>query len=206
MATLGLLAERGYADLTVADVARRAGVSKPALYRRWSDKAQLVVEAMASRLPEGALPDTGSTRDDLLAFTDQLVMTFTQTPAGGVLPGLVAAVAADPGLAASYRELLVEPLRRRMRAAVVRGVDRGDLRGDTDVEFALDALAGPLYVRLLITGAAIDPGYSQAAVDLVLGRYATTRPPAAGTPAHAHRAAVHADGSVPTPDDGDLHD
>lgn len=171
VATLGLLAERGYADLTVADVARRAGVSRPALYRRWSDKAQLVVEAMVSRLPQSPLLDTGNTRDDLLAFTDQLVATFTQTPAGDVLPGLVAAVAADPALAASYRDLLVEPLRRRMRAAVVRGIDRGDLRGDTDVEFALDALAGPLYVRLLITGTAIDPSYSQTAVDLVLARY-----------------------------------
>jgi AcrR family transcriptional regulator len=173
VATLQLLAERGYADLTVADVARRAGVSKPALYRRWSDKAQLVVEAMVSRLPSSPVPNTGNTRDDLLAFTDQLVATFTRTPAGGVLPGLVAALAADPVLAANYRELLVEPLRRRMRVAVLRGIDRGDLRHDTDVEFALDALTGPLYVRLLITGAAIQPSYSQAAVDLVLARYST---------------------------------
>ncbi|WP_407341938.1 TetR/AcrR family transcriptional regulator [Pengzhenrongella phosphoraccumulans] len=171
MATLELLAERGYADLTLAAVARRAGVSTPALYRRWSDKAQLVVEAMVSRQPTTPLPDTGTTRGDLLAFTDQLLTTFTHTPAGGVLPGLVAAVAADPMLAASYRELLVEPLRRRMRAAVVRGIGRGDLRDDTDVEFALDALVGPLYVRLLITGAPIDPDYSHAAVDLVLARY-----------------------------------
>ncbi|MGV8967960.1 MAG: TetR/AcrR family transcriptional regulator [Cellulomonas sp.] len=171
VATLDLLAERGYADLTLAEVARRAGVSTPALYRRWSDKAQLVVEAMVSRQPTAPLPDTGSTRGDLLAFTDQLVTTFTHTPAGGVLPGLVAAVAADPALAARYRELLVEPLRRRMRAAVVRGIDRGDLRDDTDVEFALDALVGPLYVRLLITGAPIDPDYSHNAVDLVLARY-----------------------------------
>lgn len=174
VATLDLLDERGYAGLTVSDVARRAGVSKPALYRRWSDKAQLVVEAMVSRLPPRPLPDTGNTRDDLLAFTDQLVATFTRGPAGAVLPGLVAAVAADPALAANYRELLVEPQRRRMRTAVLRGIDRGDLRGDTDVEFALDALAGPLYVRLLITGAAIDPSYSQAAVDLVLARYSST--------------------------------
>jgi AcrR family transcriptional regulator len=173
VATLDLLAERGYADLTVADVARRAGVSKPALYRRWSDKAQLVVEAMVSRLPPSTVPDTGNTRDDLLAFTDQLVATFTHTPAGGVLPGLVAALAADPVLATSYRELLVEPLRQRMRVAILRGIDRGDLRGDTDVEFALDALTGPLYVRLLITGATIQPSYSQAAVDLVLARYST---------------------------------
>ena len=173
-ATLGLLAERGYADLTVADVARRAGVSKPLLYRRWSDKAQLVVEAMVTRLPKIPLPDTGNTRGDLLAFTDQLVATFTPTPAGSVLPGLVAAVAADPQLATSYREMLVEPLRRRMRAAVLRGIVRGDLREDTDVEFALDTLAGPLYVRLLITGAPIDQSYSKAAVDLVLARYSTS--------------------------------
>ena len=193
VATLGLLAERGYADLTVADVARRAGVSKPALYRRWSDKAQLVVEAMVSRLPQSALPDTGSTRGDLVTFTDQLVATFTRTPAGNVLPGLVAAIAADPELAASYRELLVGPLRRRMRAAILRGIDRGDLLRTTDVEFALDALAGPLYVRLLITGASIDPAYSRDAVDLVLARYGAT-----GTPHTTTTTVAAASGRRPT--------
>ena len=175
VATLGLLDQRGYAGLTVTEVARRSGVSKPAVYRRWADKAQLVVEAMVSRMPEDVLPDSGSTSGDLLAYTDLLVATFAGTTAGQVLPGLVAAMAADPALAASYHKLLVEPLRQRMRAAVVRGIARGDLVGDTDVDFVLDVLAGPVYLRLLITGDPIGPAYSRPAVELVLARYGTAQ-------------------------------
>lgn len=171
-AALDELAERGYADLTVAEVARRAGVSKPTVYRRWSDKAQLVVEAIASRMPSPELPDSGQVATDLLAYADRLVATFTRTPAGQVLPGLVAAMAADPELAARYRELLIDPLRRHMRAAVRRGIDRDQLADDTDVDLVLDAIAGPVYTRLLVTGQPVDPALAHAVVGLVLARYA----------------------------------
>jgi AcrR family transcriptional regulator len=171
LATLDLLDERGYVGLSLAEVANRAGVSRTALYRRWSHKSHLVVEAMVSRLPARGLPDTGSTRGDLLAYTQQLAATFSHTPAARVLPGLVAAIATDPSLATSYRELLVQPLRQQVRAAVTRGIARGELNEDTDVEFLLDALAGPLYVRLLITGDPPDSNYPSAAVDLVVARY-----------------------------------
>lgn len=173
-ATLELLDEHGYAGLTLAEVANRAGVSRTALYRRWARKSQLVVEAMVSRLPARGLPDTGSTRGDLLAYTQQLAATFSHTPAARVLPGLVAAMATDPSLAASYRELLVQPLRQQVRAAVARGIARGEVHEDADPEFVIDALAGPLYVRLLITGDPLDPNYPSAAVDLVLARYGTS--------------------------------
>lgn len=172
-AALDELTERGYADLTVVEVARRAGVSKPTVYRRWADKAQLVTEAIASRMPPAELPDSGQVATDLAAFADRLVTTFTRTPAGQVLPGLVAAMAADPGLAARYRDLLIDPLRRHMRIAVHRGIERGQLAADTDVDLVLDAIAGPVYTRLLITGEPVDPALGRAAVDLVLARYAT---------------------------------
>ena len=174
-ATLELLDEHGYAGLTLAEVAKRAGVSRAALYRRWADKSQLVVEAMVSRLPTTSLPDTGSIRGDLLAYARQLAATFSHTPAARVLPGLVAAMATDPSLADSYRQLLVQPLRQQVRAAIARGITRGELNEDTDGEFILDAVAGPLYVRLLITGDPLDPQYPRAAVDLVLARYGSSR-------------------------------
>lgn len=174
-AALELLDEHGYAGLSLAEVAHRAGVSRTALYRRWARKSQLVVEAMVSRLPARSLPDTGSIRGDLLAYTQQLAATFSHTPAARVLPGLVAAIATDPSLAASYRELLVQPLRQQVRAALARGIARGELNEDTDVEFLLDSLAGPLYVRLLITGDPPDSNYPRAAVDLVLARYGASQ-------------------------------
>jgi AcrR family transcriptional regulator len=173
VAAIQLLSEVGYARLTVAEVARRAGVSKPAIYRRWAQKSQLVVEAMVTQMPMRLPPDTGSTTGDLLALTEQLMTTMTKTPMGRVLPGLVAEMAADPVLAASYRALIIEPTRMLWRAAVEAGMARGDLADDTDVELVLDVLAGPLYVRLLITGDPIDPHYARAGVDMVLARYGT---------------------------------
>jgi AcrR family transcriptional regulator len=179
LAAIQLLAEVGYSRVTVAEVARRAGVSKPAIYRRWAQKSQLVVEAMVTQMPTRVPPDTGSTSGDLLALTQQLIATLTKTPLGRVLPGLVAEMAADPVLAASYRGLIIEPTRMLWRAAVEAGIARGDLAAGTDVEFVLDALAGPLYVRILITGDPIEPDYARAGVDLVLARYGTNNRPTA---------------------------
>lgn len=171
MATIRLLSDVGYARVTVAEVARTAGVSKPAIYRRWACKSQLVVEAMVTQMPMRVPPDTGGVAGDLLALTGQLMTTLTKTPLGRVLPGLVAEMAADPALAASYRGLIIEPTRALWRAAVEAGIARGELAADTDVDLVIDALAGPMYVRILITGQTIEPGYARAGVDLVLARY-----------------------------------
>jgi len=170
-ATVELLSEVGYVRVTVAEVARRAGVSKPAIYRRWSQKSQLVVEAMVTQMRPGKDNDSGSAAGDLLALTEQLISVLTLTPLGRVLPGLVAEMAADPVLATSYRDLIIKPNQRHWRAAVERGIARGELSAETDVDFVLNTLAGPLYFCLLITGVPIDAGYARAAVDLVLARY-----------------------------------
>jgi AcrR family transcriptional regulator len=170
-ATVELLSEVGYVHVTVAEVARRAGVSKPAIYRRWSQKSQLVVEAMVTQMRAGKDNDSGSAAGDLLALTEQLIGSLTHTPLGRVLPGLVAEMAADPVLAASYRDLVIKPNQAHWRAAIERGIARGELSGQTDVSFVLNSLVGPLYFSLLITGEPIDPGYARTAVDLVLARY-----------------------------------
>ena len=170
-ATIELLSEVGYVDLTVAEVARRAGVSKPAIYRRWSQKSQLVVEAMVTQMRPGKDNDSGSAADDLLALTEQLIALLTRTALGRVLPGLVAEMAADPVLAASYRGLIIRPNQGQWRAAVERGIARGELSEQTDIDVVVHALAGPVYFCLLVTGEPIAPDYARAAVDLVLARY-----------------------------------
>ena len=170
-ATVELLGEDGYVSVTVAEVARRAGVSKPAIYRRWSQKSQLVVEATVTQMRPGKENDSGSAAGDLLALTEQLISVLTRTSLGRVLPGLVAEMAVDPALATSYRDLIIKPNQSQWRAAVECGIARGELSTETDVNFVLDNLAGPLYFCLLITGEPIDAGYARAAVDLVLARY-----------------------------------
>ncbi len=172
-ATIDLLAEVGYVGLTVAEVARRAGVSKPAIYRRWAQKSQLVVEAMVTRMRPAGEADTGSVAGDLVVLTEGLIGLLTLTSLGRVLPGLVAEMAHDPVLAASYRSLIIGPNRAQWRAAVERGVRRGELAAETDVDLVINTLAGPLYMAVLVTGEPVTAGYPQAAVDLVLARYGT---------------------------------
>jgi AcrR family transcriptional regulator len=179
-ATVQLLGEVGYLGVSVAEVARRAGVSKPTVYRRWAKKSQLVVEAMVTQMLPGDEAPAGSVADELLALTEQLINTLTLTPLGRVLPGLVAEMAADAELAHSYRELVIEPNRTRWRAVVQRGIERGELVSDTDAELVLNALAGPLYFSLLITGDPVEGNYAHAAVELILARYG--RAPAAAQP------------------------
>ena len=170
-AAIELLSEVGYARVSVAEVARRAGVSKPAIYRRWSEKSQLVVEAMVTHMRPGQDNDSGSSAEDLFVLIEGLIDLLTGTPLGRVLPGLVAEMAADPVLATSYRELIISPNRRHWCAAVERGIARGELAADTDVDFVVNTLTGPLYFSLLITGEPIQPGYARAAVEPVFARF-----------------------------------
>lgn len=104
----------------------------------------------------------------------QLIDLLTRTPLGRVLPGLVAEMAADPVLAASYRELIIGPNQRRWRATIERGIARGELSATTDVDVAVNAIAGPVYFCLLITGEPIAADYARTAVELVLARYGTS--------------------------------
>ena len=170
-AALSVLADVGYPRFTMVEVARRAGVGKPTLYRRWARKSQLVVEAMMTQMPGETGAPSGSVAEQLLGYASRLSETLTHTPLGRVLPGLVAELATDPQLAADYRSRIVGPTRQLWRDAVERGIQAGELLPDTDVDFVLDALAGPLYVRLLITGAPADPDAPRLAVQLVLARY-----------------------------------
>ena len=172
-ATIDLLSEVGYTHLFVTDVARRAGVSKAAIYRRWSQKSQLVVEAMVTQMSPDKGHDSGSAAADLLALTHQLLTSLTQTPLGRVLPGLVTEMADDPILAESYRDLIIKPNQFQWRAAVQRGIASGELAADTEADMVVNALAGPMYFSLLITGDPIETSYATSAVDMILARYGT---------------------------------
>src|SRR5215467_9626364 len=87
-ATLTLLAEQGYAELVLLDVAKRAGVSTATLYRRWPSKAPLVLDALRTLILTVPLPDTGGTRQDLIVFLTERMQTFGSPLLKQVLPAL----------------------------------------------------------------------------------------------------------------------
>jgi AcrR family transcriptional regulator len=172
-ATLELIAERGVHEFRTEDVAARAGVGKGAIYRRYRSKDELVTAAVAALVSEEiAVPDTGATRADLLALMREAVALYRGSLAGRLMPDLVGAMARKPELARAVRDGFLAGRRAALTVVLRRGVERGDLRDDLDVELALDVLGGPLFYRLLITGGPIDEQLAEGVADLVLRGFA----------------------------------
>jgi AcrR family transcriptional regulator len=167
-ATLDLLTAQGYARLTIEAIAARAGVGKTTIYRRWSAKGPLVIEAISGLFHLGPMVDTGDTRRDLAAFLEAVVAALAAPLAGGTIPGLTNDMAADPEVAAQFRDFVVEPKRARLRAILDRAEARGELAPDTDRELILDMLVGPVLWRALITGTALDAKVAERIVDKVV--------------------------------------
>jgi AcrR family transcriptional regulator len=176
-ATLELIAEVGVHEFRTEDVAARAGVGKGAIYRRYRSKDELVTAAVAALVSEEiAVPDTGSTRGDLLVLMREAVNLYRGSLAGRLMPNLVGAMAQKPELARAVRERFLAGRRGALAAVVQRGIERGDLRPDLDVELVLDVLGGPLFYRLLVTGGALDEQLAEGVADLIVRGFAPDRP------------------------------
>ena len=151
-ATLELLLEGGYRGLTMEQVRARAGVGKATLYRRHGSKQALVAEAIRHLNQPLAEPDTGSTRTDILTVARSVIAGAERVEFASFAPRLLAESAGDPEMHAIFYENLVAPRRAVMAKVLRRGVERGELREDLDVELAIDVLTGPWVYRLLIMG------------------------------------------------------
>jgi AcrR family transcriptional regulator len=172
-ATLELIAELGVHEFRTEDVTARAGVGKGAIYRRYRSKDELVTAAVATLVSEEiAVPDTGSTRADLLALMREAVELYSGSLPGRLMPNLVGAMAQKPELARAVRDGFLSGRRAALAEVLRRGVERGDLRPNLDLELALDVLGGPLFYRLLITGGPIDERLAQGVADLILRGFA----------------------------------
>ena len=148
-AALELLGEGGYASLTMEAVAARAGVGKATLYRRWSSKEQLVVDALATLTEPPERVEHAGVRDQLVGLLEA-VRRKAGSRAGQIFPRLIGDAADNPELMRRYREQVLEPRRRRFVAALEQGVEQGLVRPDVDLEHATDLLVGPMAYRNLI--------------------------------------------------------
>jgi AcrR family transcriptional regulator len=168
-AALELIAERGVYKFRTEDVATRAGVGKGAIYRRYGSKDELVTAAIGVLVSEEiVVPDTGSTRDDLLLLMREAVELYRGSLAGRLMPNLIGAIAQKPELARAVRDGFLAGRRAALSEVLRRGIERGDLRADLDLELALDVLGGPLFYRLLVTGGPLDEQLAEGVADLIL--------------------------------------
>ncbi|MEU5784451.1 TetR/AcrR family transcriptional regulator [Micromonospora lupini] len=162
------LAAVGYGRLSIEAVARRAGVSKTAIYRRWSSKLDLVVEIVAAAA-QGKLPvlDTGTLRGDLALLFQAVAHALRHPLASQIIPDLLAEAARTPAIDETLRQVLHARQQEIGGRLVSRAVQRGELPVDTDPDTAVDLIVGPLYWRLAIARLPLTDTYLEGLVDSV---------------------------------------
>jgi AcrR family transcriptional regulator len=171
-AALDLLAEIGYDRLTIDAVAARARSSKTTIYRRWTGKAELVVDALNSRRGVPTIPDTGSLRTDLEAavkcstgmdgrFDAQLMM------------GLISALANDAELCQAVRVRLIDPSMTALKQAFERAVGRGEIDSVHNLDLLVSLFPALMVQRLLTTGETPDAAFAEQVVNEIILPLAT---------------------------------
>ncbi|MEC0497167.1 TetR/AcrR family transcriptional regulator [Bacillus glycinifermentans] len=154
-----LLLENGFDAVTVDKIAERAKVSKATIYKWWSNKAAVVMDSFLStataRLP---VPDTGSTVNDIVTHATNLAMFLTSRE-GNVITELIGAGQLDSKLAAEYRTRFFQPRRLQAKHLLEKGIERGELKENLDIEVSIDLIYGPIFYRLLVTGDEVDDSY-----------------------------------------------
>ncbi|WBB52061.1 TetR/AcrR family transcriptional regulator [Verrucosispora sp. WMMD573] len=152
------LAAVGYGRLSIEAVARRAGVSKTAIYRRWNSKLDLVldvVSAAASRkLP---MLDTGTLDGDVRLLLLVVSGALGHPVASQIIPDLLAEAARNPQIAGTLQGALKDYQDRIGKIVIGRAVERGELPGGADPRIAADLIVGPIYWRMAIARSPLDP-------------------------------------------------
>jgi len=168
-ATRRELRETGYAALSVENVARRAGVHKTTVYRRWNDRENLIVEAVSEEIGQDIpIPDTGALETDLRALARSFVRWATSEAGRALLATLLSDAVRIPEIAEARRRIFEDRLRRG-GPVIERAIERGEIPADTVPAEVIRALVAPLYLRLLITGEPLDDVVADRAASVASG-------------------------------------
>jgi len=167
-AAIDELADAGYAAFGLDGVARRAGVHRATLYRRWRTREDLLFDAIAEHALDAVpIPDTGSVRDDLLRYAAAIAKSTGTPTMQAVIRSYIAEAVRNQALADTARRYWKE----RMKLAsviVTRAIDRGELPASVDAGQVLEHVLGPLYLRRLVTGGTLGRQALANIVDFTL--------------------------------------
>ena len=167
-AVLEELAVHGYGRMSIEGVARRAGVGKTTVYRRWDSKLQMVIDVVSAIAIEGmAPPDTGTLRGDLRAMLGAVSAALRHPLALQIVPDLLAEAARNPEIAATLESALRQSQVGFSAAVLRKAMERGEVPPNTDVQLALDLAIGPLYWRLAVVRTKLPKGYLNQLADRV---------------------------------------
>jgi len=161
----------GFTRLKLEHVAAQAGVGKATIYRRWASKEALALAVLLELTsPYIAVPELGSTRAEMEMLVGSVIRALTQTTAGPVIRALLSQFAGNPALGDPFRATVVRARREEVARVMARGIARGDLRPDADVEIATELLVGPVYFRLMF-GGDLSQALGPQVVDALLAGY-----------------------------------
>ncbi len=174
------LAAVGFARMSIEGIARRAGVGKTAVYRRWKSKLALVLDLVGAVAAQGLpAPATGSLEGDVRALLTVASHALRHPIASQVIPELLVEAARQPEIAEPVRTALLDGLdgKEGVVAQIVReAVARGELPAGTDPARALDLLVGPLYWRLVVARTELPKGYVDELTRAAVAGLRTLRP------------------------------
>lgn len=156
-AARAILARKGFVGTSMDQIARTAGVGKDTLYRRWKSKEELVRDLLTVLAEETVpVPDLDDPHYALFVFLQDIVRANTGSDLGPIIAGVVGESQRNENMAEAFHSFWAE--RRQKAAGLVRRIVPADTT-DEDLEFTLDDILGPIYYRLLLTGAPIDDEY-----------------------------------------------
>ncbi|MGB0099066.1 MAG: TetR/AcrR family transcriptional regulator C-terminal ligand-binding domain-containing protein [Nocardioides sp.] len=175
-ATLEVLADVGYDRLTMDAVATAAKASKATLYRRWTNKVSLVIDALQHSKGPTAVPDTGSLRCDLLELSCAPQGGLADPASISTFASVLTAIARDAEFAAEFRARVVGPKVAASEEIWERARERGEIRADADLALLEPALAGIVLHRVFVMGELPDPVLITRVIDQIILPAATCEP------------------------------
>ena len=167
-AALEVFGRRGFHRASVIEIARKAGVSTPAIYRRWPNKAAIAIDLVVRESVPDPIPDTGSIRRDLTKFFKARLKLWSSPVYRRVLVPVAAEAFLDRKLAKEVRRRTREYRNPGPVARIRKAVAKGELRADTVPERLLDMLQGPILIPLLLAQDPPEESDARRIVDDVL--------------------------------------
>jgi AcrR family transcriptional regulator len=164
-----LLQEESVADLTMEEVAKRAKVGKPTLYKWWPTKATLVLAMLCERMAPNLEKTSDRTAEESLRFRVRRLIDAFNGPFGKIVAGLIAEGQREPRVLEQFFDRWVSPRRTATVAELQRGKSAGELRSEAEPELLNDAIFGAIYYRLLLRSGPLTRRFGDELVQQVIG-------------------------------------
>jgi AcrR family transcriptional regulator len=168
-ATIQLLSEKPLRDISIEEIARKAGVGKATIYKWWPSRAYVALDAFLRKTNRMApTPAMGSVRSDIREQLRALMVVY-MSPAGHILGQFIAESQIDKNFASLFRERFIKPMREAIEIIFDRGVERGEIDQNLNRELVLDLIHSLAIYRLIVSHASLEDKLADEMVSILFG-------------------------------------